>query len=52
MCFLLYSRKNSSPEPESADSVHNDQDDDEDDNIDIEPPSATLTSTIGMHITL
>ncbi|XP_076458680.1 ankyrin repeat and KH domain-containing protein 1-like isoform X4 [Babylonia areolata] len=41
--------KNSSPEPESENGAQDqdNEDDDDDDNVQIEPPSATVTSTLG-----
>ena len=50
--FFFCCSKNSSPEPESETGVQ-DQDIDEDDdeeNVRVEPPSATVTSTIGMFL--
>lgn len=52
LVFLFCCSKNSSPEPESETGVQ-DQDIDEDDdeeNVRVEPPSATVTSTIGMFL--
>ncbi|KAL8603592.1 hypothetical protein ACOMHN_022544 [Nucella lapillus] len=42
--------KNSSPEPESESGAQDqeNEDDDDEDNMQIEPPSATITSTLGM----
>lgn len=50
--LLFCTSKNSSPEPESETGVQDqdaDEDDDED-HVQMEPPCATVTSTIGMFL--
>lgn len=46
--LLSFNSKNSSPEPEGTENHLEDNDDDEyDDQVEVGPPSATVTSTIG-----